>query len=111
MAEALLSSGQAAEAYMTQETILKRFQSTEEVGSRRLLRAEAGLKYKMSKSAKQMNNRESQIRNLQQALQAVRSLNEPTDLAQNQASALEKRILADMREVRGSMEANDLHWI
>ena len=111
LAEALGSSGQAEEAYKTQEMILKRFQTTEPVGSRRLYRAQAGLKYKMSKSAKQMNNRDNQIKNLQQALQAVRLLEETSEAARNQANALEKRILSDLREARGSMESNELNWV
>ena len=94
-----------------QETILERFRSTEAVGSRRLVRAEAGLKYKMSRAAKQMNNRDTQIKHLQQALQAVRSLEEQTDAARSQAVSLEKRILSDLREARETMEADELKWV
>jgi hypothetical protein len=75
------------------------------------VRAEAGLKYKMSRAAKQMNNQDMQIKHLQQALQAVRSLEEQSDSARSQADALEKRILSDLREARGSMEAKELKWV
>ena len=58
-----------------------------------------------------MNDKDSQIKNLQRALQAVRALDEQTDSAQLHASALEKRILSDLREARESMEVNQLKWV
>jgi len=111
LAEALMNSAKSEEAYDTYLSILVRFRSIEREGSLRLLRAEAGLKYKMSIAAKQMNKRDCQIKNLQQALQAVRSLVEPTDSAQLHASALETRIHSDLRETREAMEASQRNWV
>ena len=116
MAEALVNSGQAAEAYRTHALILERMRSKESAGSRRLLRAEAGLFYKMSLAAgQQRDQRDAQIRNLQQALHAVRTLEtslssdgyQPSETVQS----LEKKILADLRQVRESMETRELQWI
>lgn len=59
-------------------------------------------------AGKQMNSREVQIKNLQEALQAVRSLDES---GQGQAAALEKHILGDLRQVREMMESNELKWV
>ena len=111
LAEALVNSGQSLHALRTHETILERIRSMEQPGSPRLIKAEAVLQYKMSKACKQLNDKESQIRHLQQALQATRSQEVQTDAAQIQAAALEKKILQDLRDVRESMEASQLKWV
>jgi uncharacterized protein YlxW (UPF0749 family) len=111
LAEALGNSGQSAQALKAHELILERFRSTESAGSPRLVQAEAALQYKMSKTCKQLNDKDSQIFHLQQALQAVRSQDAQTDAAQIQSAALEKKILHDLREVRESMEASQLKWV
>jgi len=109
LAEAFVNSGHAVDAYETYETILERYRSIEKPGSRRLLRAEAGLYYKMSRAAEKQMDKNKQIRDLHAALRAVRSLEE---FGFGKASEnLEKRILSDLRHVREAMEAHERQWI
>lgn len=107
LADSCASSGQATDSLRHYNTILTRFRLGGRSGSQKVLRAEAVLLYKMSRVHRQRNDLDSQLDSLKLALRAVRALSDP----QVGVSALERRILYDIRSCRERIEKSDLKWV
>jgi tetratricopeptide (TPR) repeat protein len=128
LADSCLNSGNGNDALRYYSMVLDRFRShgigNETSGSNtKVSRAEAVLHYKMSRVHRFRNDRENQLKSLQDALKALRSYyskngrsetSSPTTPISDGSSptdSLERRILSDIRSCRELLEKEQLKWI
>jgi len=109
LADSCANSGQASDALKYYKMILERFQVGGRSGSKKVLRAEAVLLYKMSRVHRQRNDRESQLDTLKLALRSIRAYSDTS--GGNKTDTLQRRIQYDIRACREDLEKNDLKWI
>ena len=139
LADSCANSGHAADALKYYNTVLERFRvlGSSTPSTRKGLRAEAVLLYKMSRVHRQRNDREAQLDTLKLALRSIRAY--PTSSAGASYSSagagatdsgstevasaasgsrvsaasdtLERRIQYDIRSCREQLEKDELKWI
>lgn len=109
LADSYANSGQAEASLKYYNMILERFRVTGPTGSKKVLRAEAVLLYKMSRVHSQRNDREAQLDTLKLSLRSIRLYSSTSE--DGQTDPLERRIQSDIRECRESLEKNQLKWI
>lgn len=107
LADSCASSGQATEALRYYNMVLERFHAHGRIGSKRALRAEAVLLYKMSRVHRQRNDRPAQLDVLKLALRSIRAYSGSSD----QTDTLERRIQYDIRSCREQIEKDELKWL
>lgn len=114
LADSCANSGHAADALKYYNMVLERFRVGGRSGSKKVLRAEAVLHYKMSRVHRHRNDRETQLDSLKLALRSVRAYSDSsnTDSAgDDQTDTLERRIQHDIRGAREQIEKEQLKWI
>jgi len=125
LADSCANSGHAVDALKYYNMVLERFQVAggSRPTSKKRLRAEAVLLYKMSRVHRQRNDREAQLEKLKLALRAIRAYANSSSSSSAGGSSggsgggkahmdtLERRIQYDIRDCREQLEKEELKWI
>ena len=109
LADSCANSGHAVDALKYYNMVLERFRVGGKVSSKKILRAEAVLLYKMSRVHRQRNDLETQLDKLKLALRSIRAFSDA--VGGGRTDTLERRILYDIRECREQLEKDEMQWI
>lgn len=114
LADSCANGGHATDALKFYNMVLERFRVGGRSGSKKVLRAEAVLHYKMSRVHRHRNDRETQLGSLKLALRSVRAYSDSSSKdgqSGGQTDTLERRIQYDIRGAREQIEKEQLKWI
>jgi tetratricopeptide (TPR) repeat protein len=109
LADSCAHSGNANESLTYYGQILERFRSGGRIKSKKMIRAEAVLLYKMSRVHRQKHDREAQLETLTLALDAIYAYNSnPTPEGSGKTDSLERRIHYEMNTCREQLGKNGI---
>jgi hypothetical protein len=114
LADSCANCGHATDALKYYNMVLERFRVGGRSGSKKVLRAEAVLHYKMSRVHRHRNDRETQLDSLKLALRSVRAYSDSSNKdgkGNGHTDTLERRIQYDIRGAREQIEKEQLKWI